>query len=290
MHIGIVLPSVPGYSETFFRSKIEGLQNNGFKVTLFVKNPKGVTSFICPVKVHPMLCKHSALRFIQTVYLVSRTFFRVPKKTLRIIDIAKKNNFSLFQGIKSVVIASTILTEKLDWLHFGFATPALEREFIGRAMGAKVAVSFRGFDLNQTPLSDHNIYKNLWPNIDKVHSISHYLIDKGVELGLDKNTPFQIITPAIDGNRFSSKTDLRKSNTILLVSRLHWIKGIEYVLEAISEVKKRISDISVTIVGEGEERERLIFAAYQLGILKQINFVGKQEHNNIRKHIKRTRS
>ena len=193
----------------------------------------------------------------------------------------KKNNFSLFQGIKSVVIASTILTEKLDWLHFGFATPALEREFIGRAMGAKVAVSFRGFDLNQTPLSDHNIYKSLWPNIDKVHSISHYLIDKGVELGLDKNTPFQIITPAIDGNRFSSKTDLRKSNTILLVSRLHWIKGIEYVLEAISEVKKRISDISVTIVGEGEERERLIFAAYQLGILKQINFVGKQEHNNI---------
>ena len=36
--IGLVLPSVPGYSETFFRNKIRGLQENGFKVVLFVEN------------------------------------------------------------------------------------------------------------------------------------------------------------------------------------------------------------------------------------------------------------
>ena len=34
--IGIVLSSVPRYSETFFRNKIKGLQDNGYKVILFV--------------------------------------------------------------------------------------------------------------------------------------------------------------------------------------------------------------------------------------------------------------
>jgi colanic acid/amylovoran biosynthesis glycosyltransferase len=34
--IGIVLSSTPGYSETFFKSKIKGLQESGYDVTLFV--------------------------------------------------------------------------------------------------------------------------------------------------------------------------------------------------------------------------------------------------------------
>ena len=38
MRIGIVLSQPPGYSETFFNSKIEGLQHNGFEVILFCQN------------------------------------------------------------------------------------------------------------------------------------------------------------------------------------------------------------------------------------------------------------
>ena len=35
-NIGIVLPAIPGYSETFIYNKINGLLDNGFKVILFV--------------------------------------------------------------------------------------------------------------------------------------------------------------------------------------------------------------------------------------------------------------
>ena len=38
MKIGIVLSSTPAYSETFFNSKIKGLQKNGFEVVLFVNS------------------------------------------------------------------------------------------------------------------------------------------------------------------------------------------------------------------------------------------------------------
>ena len=36
INIGLVLPILPGYSETFINNKIEGLVNHGFKVSLFV--------------------------------------------------------------------------------------------------------------------------------------------------------------------------------------------------------------------------------------------------------------
>ena len=40
IHIGLVLPSVPGYSETFIKNKIDCLLKKGFRVSLFVKGKK----------------------------------------------------------------------------------------------------------------------------------------------------------------------------------------------------------------------------------------------------------
>ena len=49
MKIGLVLSSTPAYSETFFNSKIKGLQKNGFEVVLFV-NSKDTHFDLCTVK------------------------------------------------------------------------------------------------------------------------------------------------------------------------------------------------------------------------------------------------
>jgi colanic acid/amylovoran biosynthesis glycosyltransferase len=281
MHIGIVLPSVPGYSETFFRSKIVGLQKNGFQVTLFVKNRKGIREFLCPIKVHPMLAKNGFLRLLQTFGLFLRLMLIAPKPTLNLIRITKNNGYGHLQAIRAAVIASAILPEKVDWLHFGFATPAIEREYIGKAIGAKVAVSFRGFDLNQMPLTEGNLYSKFWPNVDKVHSISNYLVTKAHELGLPKQTPFTIITPAIDAQKFCPLPEKLQPNTILLVSRLHWIKGIEHVLEALANLKSKGILFSLTIAGEGDELERLLFARHQLGLTNEVSFVGRKSPDEI---------
>ena len=39
-HIGIALPATPNYSETFINSKIKGLLQSGFKVSLYVKRDR----------------------------------------------------------------------------------------------------------------------------------------------------------------------------------------------------------------------------------------------------------
>ena len=281
MHIGIVLPSVPGYSETFFRSKISGLLENNFQVTLFVKNKQKGQTFICPIVQHPMLHSNSVLRLLQTISIFLKVFMIAPASTKKLWDSAKQNGFTISARIKAIVIASAILPYKLNWLHFGFATPALERELIGKAIGAKVAVSFRGFDINQLPLQDKKIYNMLWKNIDKIHSISKYLIKKANDIGLESKIPYKVITPALDASRFTILETKAKKNTILLVSRLHWIKGIEEIFTAISILNQKGISLSITIAGDGEEKERLLFAAHQLGISNNVSFLGAVKHDDV---------
>lgn len=281
MHIGIVLPSVPGYSETFFRNKIRGLQQHGFEVTLFVKNRNNIHDFMCRVVEHPRLHKNPLLRGLQSFMIFGWIAIIARRPTVRLFQNTRKAGYSIMQAIRAVVIARAVLPERLDWLHFGFATPAIEREYIGGAIGAKVAVSFRGFDLNQLPLSSPRVYDKLWLNVSKVHSISKYLIERAQMLGLSCDTPTQIITPAVDANAFKADPSKRKANKLLIVSRLHWIKGIEVVLQAISIARQKTENIELTIAGEGGEHERLVFAAHQLGVKSLVKFVGKQTHEQI---------
>lgn len=271
MKVGLVLPRNPAYSETFFRNKIEGLQEKGIEVILFVKTLRLDGEYICPIKVHPNFYANPILRLLQSLSILLKLLLTAPKPTLKIIKIARENKFSLLKSVKAAAIAARILPEKLDWLHFGYATAALEREFVGRAIGAKVAVSFRGYDINQLPLTMKAPYTLLWKNVDKVHSISNYLLEKAIGIGLAANKPHAIISPAVETNRFTQSTGMCKGNRVLFVSRLHWIKGIEYALQAIAEVHQ---NLKTTVVGSGEDSERLIFASHQLRISKNTNFVG----------------
>ena len=287
MKIGLVLPSVPGYSETFFRSKIEGLQSKGVEVHLFVKDAKGYKSFLCPVTEHPRLVKGKINQIVQSLLILSKMTLLAPKASRSLYKIAKAEGYSNAMAIRSVIVASSILPHKLNWLHFGFATTAPEREFIGKAIGAKVAVSFRGFDVNQFPLIWPGAYDTFWPFVDKAHGISDYLIQKAYALGMSKETPTQKITPALDPTKFEDQALEREKNSFLLVSRLHWIKAIDDVLRAFHLLNQEQIEFKVYILGEGGEEERLKFICHLYGLDEYVHFLGKQSHTEIAKWMNR---
>lgn len=285
MNIGIVLPAVPGYSETFFRSKIEGLVANGFKVTLFVGNDTGNDNYICPVKVHPQLSKFILLKILQSIFILITVLFSAPKPVLKLFKLARRNGINFSQSLQLVIINSTILRQKLDWLHFGFATAAIKRELVGKAIGAKVAVSFRGFDISIYPIKNKNCYNLLWNFVDKAHAISMGLLEEAYKHGLQKDIPVFKIPPAISVTHFK-EFPINKNGSeqflFLSVARLHWIKGLEYTLEALAILKKEGKRFKYKIAGDGVEFERLRFAVHQLDLEDEVEFLGKVSHNCIR--------
>ncbi|MCX6188990.1 MAG: glycosyltransferase family 4 protein [Bacteroidetes bacterium] len=282
--IGIVLSQVPGYSETFFNNKISGLIKDGNRVSLFVQAGSGNMTTAYPIFRAPNLSGSTISRAFNSFFALLNLFFFSFKPAYLFWQLEKTSGSSFAKIIKRLIINSHILNQKLDWLHFGYATMGLEREWVGKAIGARVAVSFRGYDISMYPLKNPGCYNQLWKNIDKVHTISNALLNEAYLLGLPKTMETVKITPAIEVENFvHSRGRFFENNTlrILTVGRLHWIKGLEYTLEALAQLKKQGYSIHYTMVGTGIEYERLVYAAYQLGLAQEVHFMGKLPHAQI---------
>jgi len=274
IHIGLVLSSIPGYSETFIIEKIKGLIQSGFKVSIFVAGKKHTTTLAISVPIYLQLDIDNKFYLC---YNLLTTFIFNPIQCYRFIYLERIAKRKWLTTIKNLIINSHIIGKQLDWIHFGFATMGIQRENVAQAIGAKSALSFRGFDIGLYSHKHPNCYRLLWMKIDKVHTISDDLYKKAIDLGLDIKTPYEKITPAINTEFFNSNVqeNLHNPLRILTVGRLTWKKGYEYALEALSLLKGKQINFEYRIVGEGDYREAILYAIHQLGLTDNVILRGQ---------------
>lgn len=288
--IGIVLSSIPGYSETFFRNKIKGLQENGFKVVLFVDYPNaGHAEFPCTIFSATDFSGHILKVFFKSFFIFLKTVFIYPKRSYNLYLLDRKDGVNFKKRIKRIILNQFLFSQNLDWLHFGYAMLANNRENIATAIGAKMAVSFRGFDLYLSPLKHKNCYEKLFSKDVKYHVLS----EKMKQILMNHQilqSKIQTITPAIDSGFFQIKKNTNKNDVIniLTIARLHWVKGLDYTIEALSILKREGVNFKYTIIGDGIERERLVFTAHQFGIIDHITFMGKLPHKEVKLQLEQT--
>jgi len=291
MTITLVLSLPPGYSETFFNSKIKGLQENGYEVILVTAATQQHYE-ACVHLHHPKVYNNP---LIQVVAMLLIYFSLLPylKRAFRYIRLENQQGTSFKRILEKLYLNATLLKLKTDWLHFGFATMALERELVADAIGAKIAVSFRGYDIGVYPLKHPGCYELLWSKLDKVHYISDDLYKKAIEIDLPSSIPHQKITPAIDTKFFDANLPDENSNDqgkndvlhICTIGRLHWMKAYVKTLQALQIVKKQGVNFKYHIIGDGDEYERIAFAAYQLDLTEDVIFEGKVSHQKVRSFL-----
>ena len=287
LRIGLVLPNIPAYSETFFNSKIKGLQENGFEVIIFSKGKLKSKHSSCKTVFAPDFS--IKLTLIPELFKIFKNCLFNLKPVLKLYKLNKKDQFSSKSACKNVLINSYILPYKLDWLHFGFGTMALQSENVAEAIGAKMAVSFRGFDFYVYPIKFQNCYKQLFSKKVKYHLLSNAMKEELIKHGI---LPEMIhkIAPAIDCEFFKNQTNYQESSQIqfITVSRLHWIKGLEYTLEAFSILKNNNILFHYTIVGDGAEKEKLMFMVQQLGLTECVSFIGNISHDEVKSNLEKS--
>lgn len=280
MTIGIVLSQPPGYSETFFNSKIKGLQENGHEVILFT-GPSQSSYKLCKHIKSPMINRFVLLQLISMGTILLKLIPNL-KSVRRFITLERQQGTSLKRIFEKIYLNAHLLQFKGDWLHYGFATLALDRELVAKAVGAKMAVSFRGFDLNVYPLKHPNCYQLLWNQVDKVQSISSYLLDKAFQMGLAPSLPNQIITPAVDLTRLPQREEKYSTVpvTIVTIARYNWIKGIDYLVEVATQLAKVELDFKWYVIGSGHsfEKERYKFHIHKNGLENRVVLTGSQTH------------
>lgn len=286
MKIGIILFNTPGYSETFFRSKINGLQEKGIEVRLFCYYKKDDFE-LCPVVESRKVSQNTLIqtwRFIMEFVLLLPYLSRV----IRYIRLERNEGTEWTELFKGIYLNANLLKANLDWLYFGFATMTLGSETVAKAIGAKMAVSFRGSDMAVYPVKKPGCYTMLWKYLDKVHTISMSLLVLSEKHSMPESIPWMKIPPAIDTSVFQPFNQEFSQNdkpVFMTTGRLHWIKGYIPTLEALAILKAQGFDFIYKIVGEGEEYERIAFSAYQLGLKDNVRFLGRLPHSQVKKEL-----
>jgi len=75
--------------------------------------------------------------------------------------------------------------------------------------------------------------------------------------------------------------DIRTKKVILYVGRLVKQKGVDYLIEAFSKLRKERDDVTLIIVGEGESRSELELLSKNLNVEDSVYFIGFVENSNL---------
>ncbi|QZY53256.1 glycosyltransferase [Leucobacter tenebrionis] len=104
---------------------------------------------------------------------------------------------------------------------------------------------------------------------------------------LERNTHRRGVLPVSCGLRASDYTaDLepRTSNRLVFVGRVTLEKEIDVILRAIPRIDPQL-DVSLTIVGDGDQRKNLEKLAGDLGIAQRVHFTGRVSDQQLRAHL-----
>lgn len=95
-----------------------------------------------------------------------------------------------------------------------------------------------------------------------------------LNLGYNKNVI--VIPNGIEVSSIELKRDWQRRKNILFLSRIHVKKGINFLIEAVAELRDRMDGYQVIIAGEGEESyiSELKQMSEALGVSEMIKFVG----------------
>ncbi|MGK0189456.1 MAG: colanic acid/amylovoran biosynthesis glycosyltransferase [Verrucomicrobiales bacterium] len=279
--IGLVMALTPRYSETFLSSKIRGLTDDGFDVRVFVSSGQRAK------RTYPALPIDRSRKIRSAILSIWAWCSLMLLRPNRVIRFAGKERelgrgwVRILQGL--ALFQHVLMHARPGWLHFEFASLTIGAESLASAIDAKMGVSLRGHDITSFPLKHPGCYDQLWRRVDQVHAISDDLIHAAHFVGMPESVKVTKIPPAVDTAFFDRAScscmgrDDSDAIQILTVARLHWKKGLDYMLVALKVLSQRSPDFNwrFTIVGCGGQEERLRFSVAELGLEDRVVFTGK---------------
>lgn len=209
---------------------------------------------------------------------------------LTIFASGKNNLASVHDVIRDYDLASRVIyrrlprnLDKYDVIHVQFA--GLLHKHLTRLSkySGKIVCSSRGKDTS----IDLQKYPNEIPAINNLvdcflpvsENLQNYLID----LGIDPEK-VKVLRSSINLDKFHYRESKKPKNgkiKIISVCRLVEKKGLDDALNAIALVKKVNPNIEYTVIGAGEDKDKLVELAKQLQIEDVVVFAGSKKQEEV---------
>jgi glycosyltransferase involved in cell wall biosynthesis len=155
---------------------------------------------------------------------------------------------------------------------------------IAERSGARLFVHFHGFDASSL-LKDRRVareYRKLFSECAGVVVPSGFLGGNLEAAGCPQDK-IHLVASGVDLRKFVQPDVRPEGKKFLAVGRMVEKKAPEVTLRAFSEVATRHADAELLMVGDGPLLGRCRQAAGELGLNRQVHFVGVQSHEKVRK-------
>lgn len=124
------------------------------------------------------------------------------------------------------------------------------------------------------------IYKFGLKNVDLFIAPSNFIKKKAIS---DVN-PIRTIHNPIDLLKYSA---IESDNNILFVGRLEKVKGVRYLIEAVPLIIKKVPNIQLYIVGDGQEKDSLFKLVNDIRLSSNIHFIGWQKSDDLKRYYRK---
>jgi glycosyltransferase involved in cell wall biosynthesis len=268
--------------ETFLERLLRGLAHNGMQITLASEikpsqawlDETGIQWLSVPLWRGIGIASlahlfHHSVRVLLTSHKDGKTIWQS-------IDMKK----SWRDRLTNWYLLAPFAGQRWDVIYFpwNFAAVAFLPLF---DLGMPVVLSCRGSQIHIAP---HNPRRaNVLPGLRRtfakaaaVHCVSQDILNEAIGLGLEP-AKAHIIHPAVDTDFFHPAEQAHSAAEVfhvITIGSLIWVKGLEYALLAIRKLKDAGVPVHFEIIGDGIERNRVLFTIDDLGLQDCVQFTG----------------
>ncbi len=280
--IAIVLLDYPKLSEPFIDS--------------FISHLKGKHDIYLISDFNGKIKNDSKIRKIPYLKFKGTGLFKKIMIAFKIVFYLKRFNtlYKLNVPYKQLISDAGLLTlSNIDILHFPFANLSFRREHYAKVLNAKMSISFRGSDINVYPVYHKLSYSRILEYSDFIHCNSVELRNKLMIYNKQCLNKVKIIHSAIREDYKIDSKDLianiqnrdYSKETFVTVGRLHWVKDYALTFETLGLLKILGYQFDYKIIGDGPEKEHLVFLADFYNITENVHFLGARNSNEIKEEL-----
>jgi glycosyltransferase involved in cell wall biosynthesis len=117
--------------------------------------------------------------------------------------------------------------------------------------------------------------------------VSEAIKREAIRYGLDP-TKAWVIRPAVDPNFFRPREQYRSDDEtfqVVTTGSLIWRKGYEYALLAVRRLVDKGTPVRFDIIGDGPERQRILYTIHDLGLERQVHLYGPLAPDEVRDQL-----
>lgn len=287
-----VLETFPKLSETFIVEELSALLDLGLDIHLVARN-KGDFEVVHPgVK---MLLSQGRVKFMNDasrfapLLSLAHLILRKPVYTAAILARALKaeDRWRYFQALP---FSADVVRYKSQYIHAHFADEnAWIASVIADWTGLPFGITVHGYDVRHHPLP-RRILSRVTSMAAAIVTVSEYFkAYASDELDVAPERIY-VASSGVDMSQFSPPKQRKTHDGCRLISvgRLEKIKGHDILLDALKLLKTQGHELSLTLIGDGKERDRLEILVRENALESIVHFLGNQPPESVITHLQKS--